>query len=304
MDPLTEHFLAPGLVPLLGAARRVGLLEALDPTPAPAADLAARLHLHPEAVELVLDALVALGQCRREPAGYTAVPAPRGAWPFDHVEGFLRRGERPVLLDAVRERERLYPAVVDDLAARTEALADDIAAALPPARHMLDVGAGSGVWSLAMLARSSDGRVMALDLPDVLPRFLARAARLGLAGRVDTVAGDWAHASPRGPFDRVILANVLHLEAPAEARALVLRAAGWLAPGGDLLIVDLLPVDEADALAASFYALHLRLRTSIGRVHPLVSLTAWCRDAGLSEAQVLRAPGIPAVGVLRARAPG
>ncbi len=137
----------------------------------------------------------------------------------------------------------------------------------------------------------------------VLPRFRARAAALGLGERVDTVAGDWGEVTPEGRFDRVVLANVLHLEPGAAARALLLRAAGWLAPGGDLVVLDHFPNTAADALAGAFYALHLGMRTRTGRVHALADVTAWCADAGLPRVALLRAEAMPSAGAVWARAP-
>ncbi|MBV9947203.1 MAG: class I SAM-dependent methyltransferase, partial [Myxococcales bacterium] len=126
-----------------------------------------------------------------------------------------------------------------DLGRFFEGAARALAARLPPAGRILDLGAGSGVWSLAMAEAGRlaglDGRATAVDVPEVLPSFHARAAAAGLADHVEATGGDFHEAPlPDAHFDRVLLANVLHLEPEARAARLVdappghaRRAARW-----------------------------------------------------------------------------
>jgi ubiquinone/menaquinone biosynthesis C-methylase UbiE len=136
----------------------------------------------------------------------------------------------------------------------------------PPGERVLDVGAGSGVWSLAMCARSPGTRVTALDLPAVLPGFLDRAERLGLAERIEAIPGD-CHSTElhAASVDRIVLANILHLESPAHAAALMARIVPALKRGGELVVIDCLAKEGgARETARAIYALHLAMRTDGG----------------------------------------
>ncbi len=100
----------------------------------------------------------------------------------------------------------------------------------------LDLGCGEGgdaIW-LALrgwLVRAVDVSVTALD------RAAADAATAGVADRIDFQRHDLADAFPAGTFD---LVSAQYLHSPIEfPRVRVLRqAAGAVAPGGLLLIVD------------------------------------------------------------------
>lgn len=187
----------------------------------------------------------------------------------------------------VGERSAAYSGVVGGLAQLEEDGAEALASQLVSARRILDVGAGSGVWSLAMTRRSTETPVTGVDLPDVLPVFLRRAEALDLAERADAIAGDYhALSLPSRAFDRVVLANVLHLEPEDRARALVRRVTDALDANGDLVIVDAFGRPDVGLdRARPINALHLAMRTRGARAHRAETVESWCREAGLARIQ-------------------
>lgn len=319
---VTKPTLASDPIPLdrlgasaaIAAALRTGLLQQLASGRTTAAELAARCSLDPRATALVLDLLACEGLATRDGDGFAPGPVlvalghgpggyalSLGLWA--HTETFLRTGEPYVAMDrAPAERETAYRDVVAGLAALFDAPARDLATRLElePAR-ILDVGCGSGVWSLAIAERTPGAHVTGLDLPAVLAHFEARARDRGLAGRIATIPGDM-HASelPAAAFDLVVIANVLRLDPPDRAAALVRRIAGAVAPGGALLVVDALASGTpARELARAAYALHLGLRTREGQVHAPDTIRGWLADAGFSSTSAVDvASGAGAIGAL------
>jgi SAM-dependent methyltransferase len=278
--------LGQGTVQVVLAAREVGLLDALDGEPATAAEHSSRLGLDGEATRLLLDALCAIGYLRRENERYLSTAWKLdGRMVWDLLPGFLRRGERAQFIDRGEQRGGAYARVVRKLSQQAQATAEALAERLAPAQRILDVGAGAGAWSLAMLQRWPDSRAIALDLPEVLPNYQQRAAELGVSDRASTLAGNYFDAA-LPEVDRVILASVLHLEEPDDAERLLRRCADCLARGGDLVVIDCLPSgsDEA-ALFHALYSIHLRMRTAKGAVHPTSLVRQWCLAAGFSEVQ-------------------
>lgn len=286
------------------AARRTGLLDALEAGPATAEALAARLGLVARPVALLLDLLAEAGVVARVGDAFALGPqlldlqrGPAGGLErvmalWAGCEPMLRSGRSPAHVPAEPEaRARVYRQAVRGLAEMfgrpAEALAAHLAGRSSANGRVLDVGAGSAVWSLAMAAREPALRVTALDLPEVLPRAAERAAALGLTARFDTLAGDFhAVELPSEVFDRIVLANVLHLETAEGAAALVARLAPALRPDGVLVVVDSCSdgTPEMD-LAAAMYALHLALRTGHGRPWPDAELRRWLTDAGLGRVE-------------------
>jgi SAM-dependent methyltransferase len=295
------------------AAEEVGLIDSLA-RPARPEDHAERLALDPEATRLVLEALVSIGvaaqregrfgPAARSSAADSPPPRPSDGAPgsegpgalWRHLPRFLRTGERFAQMDgSADERSAAYKDVAPALGELFEAHARELASKLAPAEAILDVGAGSGVWSLAMCERSATARVTALDLPDVLPAFIARAEELDLGDRVSTIPGDYQSVElPGGGFDRIVIANVLHLEPAQPARSLVAHVAPALRRGGELVVIDALAEgDPESARAVSLYALHLAMRTRTGRVHPRSEIESCCRDAGLASGELVNAEAPP-----------
>lgn len=295
-----EAGLLDGVVAAVAGASTTGLLEALAAAEVPARDLASATGLDPEAVERVLLVLAELGLAERWGEGWIAGPllraldadSPGGlAATLDIWRGvadYLRTGRhRTWSSGAATERASRYRPAVDHLGRYFERSAEELADRAGPAREILDVGAGSGVWSLEMARRDPGARVAGLDLPEVCPAFLGRACALGLGDRVHAIVGSY-HDVPleTGRFDRIVVANVLRLEPAPAARALLRRLSLALAAGGTLVVVDVPDSGPATrALARAVYRLHLALRSDAGGPHPEERIIAWLAEAGLARVE-------------------
>jgi SAM-dependent methyltransferase len=301
-QPLADIGDRIGIAAAIAAALRTGLLSELSKGPVGDDELAQRLGLDPRATTLLLDVLETVALARREDGRVGAGPALHSAGQLPgghalvlgmwaHMEDFLRTGRPFARMDgSAAEREQAYRDVARGLATLFEDAARGLAArlALRP-RAILDVGCGSGVWSLAFAERHPDVRATGLDLPSVLESFTARAGALGLADRVAIIPADMHEAAiPAGAFDLAIIANVLRLEPPERAARLVQRVAAGVAPGGALLVVDTLAAGTPERdRARAVYALHLGLRTRTGQVHPAATITSWLVDAGLARVDAI-----------------
>ena len=91
-------------------------------------------------------------------------------------------------------------------------------------RRMLDVGGGSGAYSIAFARASATLRAEILDLPTVLPIAAGHVAEAGLADRVTTRRRRPAHRRPRlGLRPRPPLVDLPHARAGGEPRPPVPR---------------------------------------------------------------------------------
>lgn len=273
----------------LAWSARSGLLTSLIAGPRREADLVEHLSCDARALSLVLGVLEASGWTRREGDRH-ALASTEGhdmlgheLWLWRQLDAFAQTG---VALIPESAREAIYPHVVSHLGTRFARDAETLASALehePGA--ILDVGAGSGIWSLAIAARDRASSVTALDLPSTIEVFRRHAEHASMNARIETIAGDYhTVALPERRFSLVILANVVHLETPDRAASLVARSARALAPGGALVIVDAIgdPPPE-HALTVAVYALHLGMRVPGSRVYTRSELEGLARGAELGS---------------------
>jgi SAM-dependent methyltransferase len=117
--------------------------------------------------------------------------------------------------------------------------------------RVLDLGGGPGILAERMANRWPGATVTVLDLDPVL-LALARSAVPDL---VRTLDGDLSSsawpARTGGGYDLITIVMTLHYLPPAQARALYDDARRALAPGGLLVVADLMPDDGIAALMSA-----------------------------------------------------
>jgi ubiquinone/menaquinone biosynthesis C-methylase UbiE len=103
----------------------------------------------------------------------------------------------------------------------------------------VDLGAGTGFVTMALAPRVSS--VLAVDISPAMVAALAQAAADGGLGNVTAQLSDLTELQ-LGPAstDLIVSSYALHHLAHADKRELVTRAAGWLRPGGRLVIADMM----------------------------------------------------------------
>lgn len=112
-----------------------------------------------------------------------------------------------------------------------------VVAALPRTGRVLEVGCGHGLFSTYLSRRAPRLTVHGVDIDPDKVAVAARSAT-GSDGRL-TFAVAGSGVLPAGPWDAVVLVDVLYLLDEAGQRALLESCAAVLAPGGVLVVKDM-----------------------------------------------------------------
>ncbi|HZT83242.1 MAG TPA: methyltransferase, partial [Gemmataceae bacterium] len=191
-------------------------------------------------------------------------------------------------LDSAMEREASARRLTLALAGRAKNVAPFLAARLDlsSARRLLDVGGGTGIYSISCLRKEPRLRAVVWDRPEVLKVAREMADAYGVADRLECVAGDmFADPVPAGA-DVMLLSNVLHDWDVPECQALVSRCAAALPPGGRLLVHDVFLNDDLDGpLPIALYSAALFTLTE-GRAYSAAEHRGWLTEAGLTPGEV------------------
>jgi predicted O-methyltransferase YrrM len=169
------------------------------------------------------------------------------------------------------------------LAGRAKNVAPALArvAPLEHARLLLDVGGGTGIYSIACLQRHKQLRAIVWDRPEVLRVAAEYAAEYGVTERLELVPGDMFHDPLPQGADAILLSNILHDWDVPDCQALVRRCAECLPSGGQLLIHDVLLNDALDGpLPIALYSAALFTLTE-GRAYSAAEYGDWLCGAGL-----------------------
>ncbi len=150
------------------------------------------------------------------------------------------------------------------------------------ATRLLDVGGGSGAYSIALAQRHPEIRVLLVDQSVEVAR--RRITKAGLADRVAVRQGDVLTAPLDSGFDLVLLSNLVHDFNEAENRRLLRRVHDALRPGGKITIVEyfLNPAGTLPAEAAVF-SLLMYAFTPTGRSYAWNDVEAWLGAAGFGR---------------------
>ncbi len=148
------------------------------------------------------------------------------------------------------------------------------------AKTLLDVGGGTGIYSIAFLRANSNLRAIVFDRPEVLKTAERFSAEYSVEDRVHLQAGDM-FADPLPHADIILLSNILHDWDIPECQTLVDRCAAALNPGGRLILHDVLLNDELDGpLPIALYSAALFTFTE-GRAYSAAEYNGMLTKAGL-----------------------
>ena len=255
---------------------------------ATAAEVAQKISTHPRATEMLLNALVAMGMLvkqqgvfRNTPvtARYFAEGSKDNARPgLIHIANIWHRWSN--LTDCVRagtavghqemaERgddwtEPFIAAMHRNAAERAPLVVQAVGAAA--GERLLDVGGGSAAYSIAFAQANEKLHATVLDLPTVLPIAQGHINAAGLAGRVETRAGDLRRDPLGKGFTLVLVSAICHMLSPEENQDLFRRCFEALEPQGRVVIQDfILEPDKTAPKQAALFALNMLVGTPGGQ---------------------------------------
>ena len=160
------------------------------------------------------------------------------------------------------------------------------------AARVLDLGAGSGIWGIALAQQNALATVVALDTADVLEVTRQFVEGHKLESQFEYAEGDLLTADlGEAEYDIVVLGQVCHMFSPEQNQVLFRRVGRALKPGGRTLITSA-PVDDARSKTPTTMLgdLVLLLSTQGGRSHTLAEYRAWLSNASFTSVELLDLP--------------
>ena len=288
---------------VLLTAVKLEAFGALAQGPATAADVARRLRTDPKATELLMNALVSIGLLRKEGERYAnsseaqeylVKESPKYAghllllqdaeWDnWGKLETAVRTGQSPVKDHLFKTDPRLAENVLLVLHRVALQHAPTLARQinLSGSRTLLDLGGGAGTHAVAFCQAYPNLTAFIFDLPETLTTTERLVKEAGLEGRIRLIPGDFNRDDLRGPYDVVLMSDILHYQGPEANAALVKKVHGVLAPSGRLVIKDRF-LDEGGTSPAwtAVFAVHLLVNTERGRCYTIAEATRWMEEGG------------------------
>ena len=281
---------------------------------ATAGQVAAKIGTDARATEMLLNALVAMGMltkrdavfhCTEVTTRYFGGKSPNNAraammhivhlWErWSTLTECVRTGTSVARQEAAEARDDWTEAFIAAMHRNARARAPQVvkAVGIQGARRMLDVGGGSGAYSVAFAQANEDLQVELLDLPEVLPIAQRHIEEAGLGTRIKTRAGDLRTDVLGKGFDVILVSAICHMLGPEGNRDLLRRCHAALAPEGCVVISDfILDADKTAPKQAALFALNMLVGTRDGSSYSENEYGGWLREAGFRKVKRVRLPG-------------
>jgi acetylserotonin N-methyltransferase len=314
------------------AAVSLGVFDSLAKGPKATAGLADELHLNPDALERLLDACVGLNLLAKDGAHYANAPvattylcreSPRRLTGYIQYSNAFLWKLWAELEEAVREGTNrwhqafgwegpIFESFFRTEEAKREFLmgmhgfgllsSPGVVAAFDLGRfhRLIDLGGATGHLPITACQRYPGLRAVVFDLPAAVPLAREIIAASPVAERIEVMAGDF-FKDPLPDGDLFSLGRILHDWSEEKIRTLLRKIYERLPPGGALLIVEKLLVDDKTGPAgALFQSLNMLVCTE-GKERTLGEYESLLKQAGFAEVQG-RFTGRPLDAVLATKA--
>jgi precorrin-6B methylase 2 len=158
--------------------------------------------------------------------------------------------------------------------------------------RMLDVGGGSGAYSITFASAIPGLQAEILDLPGVCPIAQRHVDEAGLTARVTTRAADLRRDRLGEGYELILVSAICHMLCPDENVDLLCRCHAALRAGGRVVIQDfILEQDKTAPKSAALFALNMLVGTVAGSSYSVDEYQAWLRQAGFCHPNHVRLPG-------------
>jgi predicted O-methyltransferase YrrM len=283
-------------------------------TGASASEVASKLGANPRSTESLLNALVAMGALVKEDevfrnppdtARYLVAGSPDYARPalmhtvqmwnsWSGLTDSVRQGTAAVSPGVEAEDNEWTESFIAAMHRNAEGAAARLVEAVSAEgiRRLLDIGGGSGAYSIAFAKANRDLRAEVLDLASVVPIARRHIAEAGLADRVTTRVGDLRRDEFGVEYDLILLSAICHMLGPEENQDLFKRCYRALGRNGRVVIRDfILDPEKIAPMSAVLFALHMLVNTQSGSTYTEGEYRTWLEAAGFQHIERLDPSG-------------
>lgn len=295
---------------ILLTAAKLDLFSVLGEKDKTGAELARQVGADERALGLLLNALVAMKILTKDGERYANTEVARNhlvrsasryvghllllqdaEWNhWGKLEETVRTGRSPVVQHLFQTDPELGANVLSVLDRIGQQSGPDLAKrlALSQAQVMLDLGGGAGTNAIAFCKVYPGLTAVIFDLPQSLKVAERAVKEAGLDGRIALKAGDFNADPLGGPYDVILMSDILHYQGFEANAALVKKAQGHLRSGGKLVIKDrFLNESRTGPAWVTAFAVHIMVNTEQGRCYTVGEARQWMEAAGFEAVEEL-----------------
>lgn len=149
---------------------------------------------------------------------------------------------------------------------------------------ILDIGGGSGCFSMEFLKRKPDLKSALFDLPNVLPISKKLIDKEGFGGQIELYSGDYTvDELPKG-HDLIFMSAIIHSNSSETNQKLVNKCYDSLNNNGKIIIQDwIMNTNKTEPVQGAIFSLNMLVGVKGGDCFSLNEVSNWMSNAGFTN---------------------
>ena len=149
-------------------------------------------------------------------------------------------------------------------------------------KRMLDIGGGSGAYSMMFIEKYKDIKAVLFDLPNVIPIAKKYIEKNNKNESFSFITGDYLTDDFGTGYDLIFLSAIVHINSFEENRVLIKKCVDALNSKGQIVINDfIMDEDRIEPKVGVMFALNMLTSTLKGDTYTKSEIEGWFKEAGL-----------------------
>ncbi|MCB0729752.1 MAG: methyltransferase [Ignavibacteriae bacterium] len=149
---------------------------------------------------------------------------------------------------------------------------------------LLDVGGGSGCFSMEFINRKPELKAAVFDLPNVVPISKNIIEREGYSGKIEHYSGNYTTDELPQGFDLIFLSAIIHSNSYEINENLVSKCYNSLNENGKIVIQDwIMNNDKTEPAHGAIFSINMLVGVEGGDCYSEKEVSSWMKKAGFSD---------------------
>ncbi|MDH7604165.1 MAG: methyltransferase [Melioribacter sp.] len=151
-------------------------------------------------------------------------------------------------------------------------------------KRMLDVGGGSGAFTMKFVESNPDMKAVIFDLPEVIPLTRKYVEEFLYKNNISFIEGNYLTDDIGNNFDLIFLSAIVHSNSFDENILLIRKCADALNKNGQIIIKDwIMDEDRTKPAGGALFAVNMLVGTKNGDTYTESEMRDWLNNAGISK---------------------
>ncbi len=151
-------------------------------------------------------------------------------------------------------------------------------------KKMLDLGGGSGAFTMQFIETHPEIEAVIFDQPDVIQLTKVYAENFALKNKISFIEGDYLKDNIGNHYDLILLSSIVHINSFDENKMLIKKCSDALNKNGQLIIKDwIMDKDRTKPTEGAIFAINMLVGTKCGDTYTESEMKQWLVDAGITS---------------------